>query len=151
METFQKERQGQKREIEQLRRMVQARDELVSQIQADYEYEKERMVNQWQHEKALQQSTMQQLHSDQRRLETELQRMHTKLKKREAQVSQLDKDRSSWAQEIEKHAQKKQDWNNQTKVLEEYFNQKLEQITADFDGQLRELVEKHEIELKIMD
>ncbi len=70
---------------------------------------------------------------------------------REAQVDQLSSDRASMADQIAAFELKKEEWRRHSKQIENFFQTELKQIRNNFDQQLRDLVEKHKVELQIMD
>lgn len=66
-------------------------------------------------------------------------------------MSSLDIEKKRLNEQIAQYEKKKEEWRLQNKQLETYFSLSLEDIRQNFDKQLRDLVEKHNIELQIME
>ena len=85
------------------------------------------------------------------RLAKDFERISDKLTSRECEIEKLSRERTTLAEQVAKYDKKKDEWRQQTKQLEGYFNDQLEGIRRGFDQQLRDLIENHRMETDMLE
>ena len=85
------------------------------------------------------------------RLEADFADMKLKLEQKEADNKKLLADNLIMKDKVKEFDAKKDEWRRNNEQLESYFRQQLETIRSNFDLQLRDLLDKHRMEIDMLE